>query len=55
MLKRSVLLFLVLDAAIAVALYFLPQMALAVVSWAFVIGYIIWKEWQGKGLIRRGN
>lgn len=55
MLKRSVLLFLALDAAALAALYFLPYMVLVVASWVFVIGYIIWNEWQGKGLIRHSK
>lgn len=55
MLKRSVLLFLALDAAVAAALYLLPYMVVVVASWAFVISYIVWNEYRGRGLFNRAK
>ena len=53
MLKRSVLLFLVLNAAVAAALYFLPYIVLVIASWAFVLGYIVWNELRIRGLLNQ--
>jgi hypothetical protein len=55
MLKRTVLLFLALDVALAAGLYLLPYMVVVIASWAFVISYVVWNEFRGRGLYSRAK